>query len=116
MTFSLALNANRDLFIGNDGRLATVSGMDAVLQNCDTAMRAQLGEMIYSMNKGVPYRQLLWDNYDPISWGAAAQATILAVDGVSSIVSFIMNKSGNIFSYSAIIATKYGQGQIDGNL
>ena len=90
--------------------------MNAVLQNCDTAMRAQLGEMIYAMDKGVPYRQLLWDSYDPISWGAAAQATILAVDGVSAIVSFIMSKTGNVFSYSAIIETTYGQGQINGNL
>ena len=76
MTQSIALT-NGDLVPAN-GSLTMVTGLQACMQNCATAMKAMQGEMIYAMTSGVPYRSVVWDNYNPKLFAASARAVSTA--------------------------------------
>lgn len=111
---SFAVNSNNDLFIDASGNLAFVSNVDAIGQNCQTAVKAQRGEMILAMNKGMPTRATAWDTYNPSQFEAAVRSIILSVDGVLSIPSFSMIKQNNDLTYIASIHTIFGPVQING--
>lgn len=104
---SIALNANNDIFIGSDGNLAFVTGVDAVQQDCETALKAQLGEMIFNTNAGMPTFNDIWQSKNFIKWEAAARATLANINGVVRVVSFIMTVANDAFSYVATIQTVY---------
>jgi hypothetical protein len=109
---SLALTADRRLFIDNLGNIATVSSLAAVLQNCETAMRAQLGEMYYNADQGVPTRATVWDNYNPLQFMAAGRVTLQNVQGVQRVISFDVDRIGDLLTYTATIQTIYGPGVV----
>jgi hypothetical protein len=111
MTFGLRANApsDRDLIIGADGLLSTVADLEAVAQNCITAMSAQLGEMVLAADEGVPTVETVWDKYHPARFEMAARRTLLAVDGVRDVLSFQQSRSGDTLSYTAEILTAYGR-------
>lgn len=111
---SFAVDANNDLFLDASGNLAFVTGVNAVGQNCQTAVKAQRGEMILAMNKGMPTRATAWDQYNPSQFEAAVRSIILSVDGVLSITAFAMVKQDNDLKYVASIHTIYGPTQING--
>lgn len=111
---TLGTNSKNDLHIGVDGRLVVLSDLDAVMQNCATAMKAQRAEMIYAMEDGMPFRQTAWDTFNPVQFEAAARMVILAVAGVTDVQSFGMSMNDNILSYTAVIVTTYGLGILNG--
>jgi hypothetical protein len=110
MTQSLALNSNRDLYIGTDGNLTVKFGLDATLQNCATAMQAQYGEMMYRKLDGMPTRETAWDRYNPRLFEMSARAVLLKVKDVTDIVEFQLIRTENELTYIATIATIYGTG------
>ena len=101
-----------DLFLTDTGDIATVSGLDAVIQGCETVMKAVQGEMIYNMIGGIPYKAAVWDNYRPELFEAAARAVMLGVDGVEQVVSFSQSFENNRLQYTAVIRTIYGVGEV----
>lgn len=107
MTQSIALR-NGDIYLDTSGNLAIVSGIQACEQNCQTAMLAMQGEMMYAMENGMPYAQTAWDNYDPDMFEAAARLVLNAVQDVVSVISFTQQLNGNSLSYTAVIQTIYG--------
>lgn len=109
---SLALDKNRKLFIDNSGNIAQVTGLAEVVQNCETAMRAQLGEMYYNADSGIPTRGTVWDTYRPLQYIAAGRVTLAAVDGVIGIKSFTVDLTDGVFTYTAEILTIYGPGAV----
>lgn len=56
---SLALNAGWDLYADSRGNIATLTGVDAVLQDVCTACRLFFGELWYDTTQGVPYGNIL---------------------------------------------------------
>lgn len=106
---SIATNANNDIYIGPDGNLAMVTGVTAVQQDCEHALKAQLGEMIYSPAKGMPTFDDVWQSRNFIRWEAAARATLANINGVVKVVSFNVTVSADTFSYVAQIETVYSQ-------
>lgn len=107
MTQSIALNAQHDIFTVNGG-LQFVSGLNAAVQNCQTAMLTIQGEMMYDLEGGVPYPTVVWNNYRPNLFEAAARAVLLKVPDVTDILAFSQSLSNNVLSYSVTINTVYG--------
>lgn len=115
MTQTLAVNKNNDLYIGRDGNLVIFFGLDAVLQACEHAVKAQLGEMVLATDQGIPNFQLIWNGTpNLIQWEAALRRAISQVSDVIEVVSLVATQDGNVLNYTATIRTIYGEGSISG--
>lgn len=115
MTKTFAVDENNDLYIGNDGNLAIVTGKEAVLQACASAAKAQLGEMLYAVNSGIPNFQTVWVGAPNIQqFEAALRKTLLSVNGVREIKSLVTSLNNDQLQYSAVISTIFGTGAING--
>ena len=110
-----AVNSNNDIYLGTDGNLAIVFDMQGTLQACEHALKTVLGEMIFATNQGLPNFQLIWVGVPNLQqYEAAVRATILAVDGVVEVVSFLADLSDNTLTYTITIRTIYGVGVVNG--
>jgi hypothetical protein len=109
---SLAVNANNDLYLDTTGNIATVDGIYAVLQQCEHAVKAMLGEMIYAVNRGMPTMETVWLSQDLPRWEAAAYVAIQRVPGVKEVLSVVTEIQGDSLVYNAVIRTIYGEGAI----
>lgn len=108
-----ASNTNNDIYIGTDGNLATKTDLYAVMQAAQQASQAQLGEMIYAIDQGVPNFQTIWQSSANVAqFEAYLRRTILSVEGVTKITSLNTEvRDGTVF-YTAEIETIYGKGAI----
>ena len=117
MTKTFNTNANRDIFIGSDGKLSIATDLQGVLKGCESASYAQLGEMVLARGLGIPNFQAIWvgvPNY-PI-FELYLRNTLLAVTGVKSVKSINITVRNNTLSYTATIVTIYGAGSISGSI
>jgi len=115
MAITFAVDDNNDLYIGDDGRLVLVRGLQAVLQACAQAAKTLLGEMILQTNKGLPNFETIWNGTPNIpQWEAALRKTILAVVDVTGISRLTTSVTNNTLSYAIEIQTVYGIGEING--
>lgn len=115
MTQTFATNEKNDLYIGLDGRLVVVSGIDAVLNACQTAAQAQLGEMVLAVDQGVPNFETIWTSSANVAqFEAYVKRAIMSVDGVKGIENFSVKVQNNKVIYNARIQTIYGTGEING--
>jgi len=115
MTQTFATNNNNDLYIGANGNLVIVSGIEAVKQACQTAVKAQLHEMPYQYTSGMPDFTAVWvgsPNYE--QYRAALTITLSAVDGVLSVDSVALEQTNTILNYQAVITTEFGRAVLSG--
>lgn len=111
MTLTVSADSNNDLFIGADGSLALVSGIEAVLQAAQQAAQTQLGEMVFATDQGIPNFQTVWNGAPNLSqFEAYLRRALLAVDGVVSVLDLVTTQSNNALSYRVTIQTIYGPG------
>jgi hypothetical protein len=105
---AIKIDENRDPVIIN-GKFVWVFDADVVLQNCEQAMRQQLGELNYDANKGVQYfDNIFTGNPNFQRFEAQARTQLLNVDGVTGIDGFSFDFIGGVLSYNADISTIYG--------
>jgi hypothetical protein len=105
---AIKIDANRNPVISN-ARFVFVFDADAVAQNCDQAMRQQLGELNYDADKGIQYFDNIFTgnpNFQRFEFQARRQ--LANVNGVNGIISFNFEFNDNILSYTAVISTIYG--------
>jgi hypothetical protein len=115
MTRVFTVDDNNDLIIGRDGNLGISADLAATLQACEHAAKAQLAEMVLSVDTGVPNFQTVWDGApNTIQFEAYLRRQLLAVVGVRDIVDLTTNVSNNILAYTVTISTIYGEGVING--
>lgn len=115
MTQTLGIDKSNDLYLGPDGNIALLSGIDAVMNACQTAAQAQLGEMILALDKGVPNLQTIWQSSRNVAqFEAYLRATISSVDGVKKINELTVTLDADVIKYAAVIETVYGVGQLNG--
>jgi hypothetical protein len=115
MTRTLASHPEtHDLVRGRDGNLAIATGAEAVAHNCKTAMQAQLGEMQYAMDRGMPTIATARTNYRPAQFEAAARAILASVAGVRAVTSFTVAREGEALRYTAAVQTVYGEIAVNG--
>lgn len=108
MTTTIASNGTQDLFLGADGNIPIRRDIDAVAQNCRTAMLAQRAEMIYHVNAGMPTRATAFNRLNAPQFEAAARSILTSVDGVNSVLSFEVTQTDDRVIYIANIETIYG--------
>jgi hypothetical protein len=113
MSLVLAVDGKNDLYVGANGSLATVAGLDAVMQAAQQAAQTQLGEMLYAVDQGVPNFATVWNGAPNVpQFGAFLRRTLLAVENVTGVESVEVTRSGNVLTYVARIQTIYGTGEI----
>ena len=105
---AIKIDGNRDPVIIN-GKFVFVFDIDVVAQNCEQAMRQQLGELNYNANKGIQYfDNVFTGNPNFQRFEAQARVQLLNVDGVTGIDSFSFDFIEGVLSYNADISTIYG--------
>lgn len=117
MTKVFTVDENNDLMLAGNGNLSISTELEATLQACEHAAKAQLAEMVLAADQGVPNFQTIWNGSPNVTqFEAYLRRQLLAVVGVTDVVSLDTNVSNNILSYTATISTIYGQGVINGGL
>jgi hypothetical protein len=105
---AIKIDSNRNPVIVN-GKFVFVFNIDVVTQNCEQAMRQQLGELNYDADKGIQYLDNIFTgNPNFQRFESQARRAISAVNGVTGIVSFNFEFNDNILSYNTVISTIYG--------
>lgn len=117
MVKTLAVDSNNDLFIGASANLAVVTGLNATLQTCAHAAKAQLGEMVLAVNRGIPNFQTIWKGAPNFSqFENALRNALRNVNGVIEVLDVEITVTDNILSYTATISTIFGEGVINAGL
>jgi hypothetical protein len=115
--FTLSIDSNNDLYLNDSNNIDTRDKINAIVQNCQTAVQMLLKEAIYFQNDGTPAFQTIWDGSPNYSQAEASiRSIILKVNGVVNIISFTYVANNNIFSYNINIETIYGTTFLQGNL
>lgn len=114
MTQTIGINSDMDMILDANGNLVMRTEQDAMADICKGAMQAQIGEMIFASDQGMPMMATAFRNYNPFQFEAAGRVTLLAVDGVLGVESFTVIRVGNTLEYTAVINTIYGLVTING--
>ena len=115
MTRVFAVDENNDLVIAGNGNLSISTELDAVLQACEHAAKAQLAEMVLAVDEGVPNFQTIWNGSPNVpQFEAYLRRQLQNVTGVIEVTEINTTVSNNVLSYTATIRTIYGQGAING--
>lgn len=111
----LAGNFKNDIYLDADGDIAWFTDLDAVRDDCETAMKAQLGEMVLSLDTGVPTLDTVWSQWKPLQFEAAARAMLLTVPNVSAVKTFNITRNAGVATYVAQIQTTFGSTTVSGS-
>jgi hypothetical protein len=115
MTITFGLNSNNDLYLDASGNLAILTGIEAVEQCCETASKAQLGEMVLEIGLGLPNFQSIWVGTPNYSlWQSYLVTALNNVIGVNEVVSVSYQVADGILNYTATIASQYGSAEVTG--
>lgn len=110
-------NANRDIFIGEDGLLSVATGIEAVLKACETASLAQLGEMVLATGLGIPNAETIWVGVPNFAlWESYLRATLQSVEGVDTVAAINISIADNTLNYTATIVTEFGSGSFESTI
>jgi hypothetical protein len=105
--------APNDIYLTPDGNISLSFDIQAALQACAQAAKTLLGEMIFNINQGIPYFQTVWVGVPNIQqFTAALRGAFLAVPNVIEVISLITSQVGNALTYTAIIRTSFGVGNL----
>lgn len=113
MTRIWAVNENNDIFTRPGGRLAIAEDLQAVLQQCEHAVKAQTGEMIYARDRGINTDQSLWDGSpNLLSFESFIRQALNRIPDVVLVEDFQAQLNENTLQYQATIRTVFGTGLI----
>ena len=115
MTKTLGLNSNNDIYLGADGNIVMLSGIEAVAGACATISRSQLGEMVLTKTQGIPNFSTIWSGVPNTSiWQSYLRKSLQNVSGVQEVVNIGLSIESGVLSYTATIRTQFGTTQING--
>ncbi len=113
MTITFGLNNLNDIYLGDNGNIVVLSGVDAVAGACETISRSQLGEMVFTRTQGIPNFETVWQGVPNFKiWESYLRSALQNVSGVSSVINLTLLPQNNILSYTATIQTIFGTTQI----
>ena len=117
MTQIWQVNSNNDIQTTAGGRLAIATDLQAVLQQCEHAMKAQLNEMIYAADRGVNTFESVWDGSpNLLNLEAFARAQLERIPDVVRVDEFSAELVGNTLNYTTTIRTVFGTGTAQGSM
>jgi hypothetical protein len=109
MSQTLAVDSANDLYTDGAGNLVLLSGVAAVQQNCDHALKTTLGECVLDLPRGLPNFEAIWNGRPNLAqYQAAAVAALQEVEGVVQVVAFEPIRADDTLQYTATIQTIYG--------
>jgi len=115
MTLTLGLDQNNDIYLGADGNLVLLSGIEAVAGACQTIAQSQLGEMVLTTTQGLPNFGAVWIGVPNLRlWESYLRTALQNVSGVVQINDLSLTMENGILSYQATIETQFGITQISG--
>jgi hypothetical protein len=100
-------DANNDLYIDNTGNLAMASGLDGLIDTCKCILEAQLREMIYAYDQGMPTLDTVFRQLNLAQYIAVGRSRLMTVDGVVSVQLFVASVANNQMNYTAKILSIY---------
>ncbi len=116
MTRTLASNAANDLIVDALDSLSVLTGLTAVAADCRSAMQAQLGEMVYAQDRGIPTLATIWNQYNPAQFEAAGRRALLRIADVTGVESIAVVRDSGVVRYTATIRTIYGETVVNAGL
>jgi hypothetical protein len=112
---TFAVNEKNDIFLGDDGNMVVEpTGLQATLLVCEHYAKAQLREMIYQQQQGVPYDDTVFSDLKINQFRGNLGRQLLRVKNVIEIPSLIITTEGDVLSYRVTIKTTFGVGTING--
>lgn len=115
MSRVFTVDSNNDLVLATNGNLSISSGLQAVMQACEQAAKAQLGEMILAVDEGMPNFDVVWNGAPNIpQFEAYLIARLNSVEGVTEVSEVSASASAGVLTYTATIKTIYGDGVLNG--
>jgi hypothetical protein len=107
-TFGLSSSTN-DLYLNSANNLQVDTGLQALIDICLNVTKALLGEMVLTVNNGLPYFQVVFVGSPNIAVFQAYLVNALnGIDGVNLVQNVSMSLNGNVLSFTATIETIYG--------
>lgn len=117
MTTTFGLNNQNDIYLGADGNLVLLSGIEAIAAACETISKAQLGEMVLTTTQGIPNFQTVWVGVPNLGlWQSYLRSSLQNVDGVLQVNDLTLNVNNGVLSYVAIIKTSFGITQVTNSI
>ncbi len=113
MTQKLSVDANNDLFLDANRNLAIARDLQAVLQECEHAVKTVRGELVFNTTRGVisfDHTGVFGNTPDLRLFDSRSRSAILGVIDVTDISSFDAEIVGDVLTVRAVIVTIYGQG------
>jgi len=109
VTLSFAVTADNDLVVAANGSLALLQADPAILQTSIHAARTRLGECVLDAPRGIPFGATAWAGVPDVQrFVAALRTQLLAVEGVTGIVSLTTRRAGSNLRYVATLRTVNG--------
>lgn len=113
----LAEDQNNDLYLADNNQLAVNHDINTLVQLTKSAVEVQKGELIYDVERGVPMENAVWrGNPDLQQLEFYIRKQIRGVEGVTGILSYEAEVSGEVIEYRVTITTIYGEVEISGFL
>ena len=105
----LAQDLANDIYIGNDGQLVTVDGLDAYSTVIADTIRTYRGELQLDTGRGVPYFETVFKSVNGIDiWKNDVRKRVLEFPFVKSIDSFDVSHSNRKLEYTMRLTTDAG--------
>lgn len=112
---TLSVDGLNDIFIATTGNLSISTDLQAVMQACQQAAQAQIGEMIFAVDQGIPNFAVVWTGTpNTQQFASALRAALRAVPDVTGIKALSVDASGSVLTYRVEIQTIYGSGVVNG--
>ena len=116
MVKTFGVDSNNDLYLGEDGNIVIKTDLNALVDISSNVAKAQRGEMVLFINKGIPNFQTIWvGNPNIPQFEAALRAEISSIDGVVRILELATTVDGENLNYDMTILTQYGTESINGS-
>lgn len=104
-----------DLYF-NDGRLALVDGLELFAQQLRIRLNRQLGEWMWDITRGIPYREEVLVRRPNLEVVAAHfKATILGTPHALRLEKFDVTTSGKTLHIDFIVVTDFGRARASGS-
>jgi hypothetical protein len=103
----IGTDSNNDIYQDANGDIALLSGVAALQQDCVHALQAQLREMVLAYDQGMPTMDDVFQSANLQKYSAVGITTLLAINGVTGVQSFVAQFVDGQMVYEADILTVY---------
>lgn len=115
MALIFAVDGDNDLVV-RGARITVKIGLEAVLQQCEHALKTQLGELIFDTTRGLPNFDSVWSgNVNALAFEQNARSQLQRIPDVIGIEALQVERQQHTLIYRAVITTRYGTGTITNN-